>query len=203
MFTVHGTLKSSSPFIGYHVQAFFQEQLDLVPAGAASTSTGTTGTTTASTATWVASVRTADVAPSGSFSLSLPDADKVKEPVTLEVLTPPGQVLTSKAYSLNDLKNAIEIPVEPQPTFTVTASTDLTLGQNLKLAGRVLDKSGQRQASNLEVVQVGSGVREGESVVLVGQAGLTRPPVPPPLKIAADIRRGAAVPAPSRGRGRT
>ena len=152
MFTVHGTLKSSSPFIGYHVQAFFQEQLDLVPAGAASTSTGTTGTTTASTATWVASVRTADVAPSGSFSLSLPDADKVKEPVTLEVLTPPGQVLTSKAYSLNDLKNAIEIPVEPQPTFTVTASTDLTLGQNLKLAGRVLDKSGQRQASNLEVV---------------------------------------------------
>src|SRR5207302_3531890 len=80
MFTVHGTLKSSSPFIGYHVQAFFQEQLDLVPAGAASTSAGTTGTTTASTATWVASVRTADVAPSGSFSLSLPDADKVKEP---------------------------------------------------------------------------------------------------------------------------
>ena len=95
MFTVHGTLKSSSPFIGYHVQAFFQEQLDLVPAGAASTSTGTTGTTTASTATWVASVRTADVAPSAPASAHSAPAGGPNAPADAAISRRTGPCLKS------------------------------------------------------------------------------------------------------------
>ena len=72
-------------------------------------------------------------------------------------------------------------PTAPQHSFVVVALNDSTY--ELRLA--------QFGASNLEQVQVMSGVNEGQHVVLVGAAGLTRPAVPPKLQIAADIRKGA------------
>ena len=57
-------------------------------------------------------------------------------------------------------------------------------------------------ASDLQWAEVRSGVREGEQVVLLGQASTQRPAVPPSLHLASDIMRPAtARPAVAEGAG--
>ena len=46
-------------------------------------------------------------------------------------------------------------------------------------------------ATDLEWIEVLSGVREGEHVVLLGDAARTRPATPPPLRLAQGVGRGA------------
>ena len=47
--------------------------------------------------------------------------------------------------------------------------------------------------TDLRVMQIVDGVKEGDKVVMLGAIMTTRPAVPPKLQIAADMRRGAPV----------
>jgi multidrug efflux pump subunit AcrA (membrane-fusion protein) len=45
--------------------------------------------------------------------------------------------------------------------------------------------------TDLRVVQVVDGLKEGDKVVMLGAIMINKPPVPPKLQIAAEMKRGA------------
>jgi len=47
--------------------------------------------------------------------------------------------------------------------------------------------------TDLRVMEIVSGLKEGDRVVMLGAIMTSRPPIPPKLQIAADMRRGAPV----------
>jgi len=142
MLVIQGTLRGSradARYVGHRVQAMYQQEVPVTPAAA--------GDVLAAP-----DVRTAEVGPDNHFRLTLGGAGAVLEPVALQVLGPGGQVLFEQKYTLATLKTPLDLVVDPQPSPIITPLADPTSGQALKLIGRVLDKKGQQQASNLELV---------------------------------------------------
>lgn len=79
----------------------------------------------------------------------------------------------------NLLKPSLVSENAPEQNFVVVAQSDSTYELRLVKIGK----------SNLEAVQLISGAKQGDQVVMIGAAGLTRPPVPPKLLIAKDISK--------------
>jgi HlyD family secretion protein len=86
------------------------------------------------------------------------------------------------------LPQSLTLDTAPQQNFIVVGMPD----------GSFELRRVQLGANNLTNVQVISGVKEGDKVVLIGASGMTRPTVPPRLTIAPDFRRAASkTPAPA------
>jgi hypothetical protein len=47
--------------------------------------------------------------------------------------------------------------------------------------------------TDLRVMEIVSGLKEGDRVVMLGAIMTSRPPIPPKLEIASDMKRGAVV----------
>jgi multidrug efflux pump subunit AcrA (membrane-fusion protein) len=121
-----------------------------------------------------------------------------------------------------DLSNALQVPIDairptnelaplarmfavPIDTLMNTLRPDLTAGQGTTgIPARYVvvalpDGSYEMRLvkvgpTDLRVQQVLDGVKEGERVLVLGAILTGRPPVPPKLRIAATLRRGASSP---------
>src|SRR5690349_8552963 len=78
------------------------------------------------------------------------------------------------------------------PTSTATTGTGSRFVVVAMPNGSYELRAIQPGATDLEWVEVLSGVREGEKVVLLGEAGRSRPSIAPPLRLAQNVARSSA-----------
>jgi HlyD family secretion protein len=93
----------------------------------------------------------------------------------------------------DSLREAISPSLLPSTTSTSTGgSARFTV---VALPGGAYElRAVQTGATDLEWVEVTGGVREGEHVVLLGDAARARPDIPPPLRLAQSVARTGARP---------
>ena len=116
----------------------------------------------------------------GSFAFEIPELTEIADPVELRLLAPSGELLAARAVEIRALAKPLTLRADPVETLDIPVSTDPTLGQNVRLVGRVVDSQGRV-------------VPAGLPVVLWGVARPVEGAEPPPqaLLVADTASRGA------------
>lgn len=96
--------------------------------------------------------RTAEAAPDGSFTLTVPEAEARRGPLTLRAIGPDGLVAGSIEVPPESEGRAVRLPVTPGVPTQVEASEEPALGAQLRYTGRVIDTSGHAAPPELIVV---------------------------------------------------
>jgi hypothetical protein len=97
----------------------------------------------------------------GTFHVQLPDTKEIQDPVTIRILAPAGEILSSTDFTADALatddtqSKTIDFPVVPKAAFEIVPSDDPFLGARAKLTGRVLDFYGNRLVANKQVIVFG------------------------------------------------
>jgi HlyD family secretion protein len=92
----------------------------------------------------------------------------------------------------DSLREAISPALLPSTATTTTTGAGARFAV-VALPGGVYElRAVHTGATDLEWVEVTAGVREGERVVLLGDAARARPVTPPPLRLAESVARGGA-----------
>ena len=92
------------------------------------------------------------VAASGAFALELPDAKQRRGAVEFTAMGPDGLVAGETSIAPNGPFDQVSIKVTAAEQTTVTSSTDLTLGAQIKYTGRAIDPTGRGLRADLLVV---------------------------------------------------
>ena len=100
---------------------------------------------------WKHSSQRAAVNSENKFSFVLPPKESMKDLVILKVLFSDGQVLTTKEYGIDELKN-IEILIEAREPNAPIEIEESNLGRRTRISGTVLDKNGKKKISNKQVI---------------------------------------------------
>ena len=96
--------------------------------------------------------RVATVAPDGTFSFPLPDDGDWQEPLVLTATGPSGAVAGTRPVKPGEIGDDLELPVTAAVPVPVDESTDPTLGQVVRLTGRLLDSEGAGARAGVLVV---------------------------------------------------
>lgn len=130
----------------------------------------------------VATRTSAPVTPDGHFTLELPDGDAVRGPLTITANGPDGLPAGEATVPAKEPPGAVEIEVVAAPTTPVRPSTDVTLGQQLRYTGRVIDPQGVGFPAGLILVvwarADGPGAPAPISVTRTGAGGYVSAPWP-------------------------
>ncbi len=97
----------------------------------------------------------------GRFTLDVPPLDEIVEPIEIVVNGPSGVELARKPLVPTDLGKAVVVSARPEPAFPIRPSTDPTLGQRVRLQGRVIDERGRMVPAGLPVVIWGVPAEDG------------------------------------------
>ena len=137
MATVQGKVKgpAGATFAGHRATLLFHRRLSdngNLPAPPASVSAAT--------------------ATDGVFSLALPGFDEVVEPIQIVLAGPSGVELARQPLAATELDRPVVVKARPEPAFPIRPSDDPTLGQRVRLQGRVIDERGRVVPAGLPVV---------------------------------------------------
>ena len=97
----------------------------------------------------------------GRFTLDVPPLDEIVEPIEIVVNGPSGVELARKPLVPTDLGKAVVVSARPEPAFPIRPSTDPTLGQRVRLQGRVINERGRMVPAGLPVVIWGVPAEDG------------------------------------------
>ncbi|GAA0528078.1 hypothetical protein FHS83_002262 [Rhizomicrobium palustre] len=146
-------------FVGHRVLLTYRHAVDM--AGAEP------GAEDAAAQSDIVDVAGAPLNADGSFALSLPDESDLREGIEFAVLAPSGAVLERSSLALRQLNEPLTITCAPVQPFVVRPSDDPTLGQALRLTGRVIGPDGTPAPRGLAIVLWG----------LSGEAGANPAPL--------------------------
>ena len=100
---------------------------------------------------WEPSEKQVNLEGDGSFSLRIPNKNKINGSLLLQVVAPDGDILASKEYSREDLRERITINVDAMVFPNIIGSDDPFLGKPVKITGRIIDAENKQQISNKQV----------------------------------------------------
>ncbi len=135
MTVIRGTLTGATPLDGYGVTAFFDERVALDGEDE-----------------FVASRREATLERDGSFFVELPDAEGRQGLIELTAFGPDGLAAGATTVPEEGPFDGVVIEVRAVETTEVVTSPEITLGEQVKFTGRVIDPSGRGAPAGLLVV---------------------------------------------------
>ena len=113
----------------------------------------------------------------GTFEIEVPDFAGIVEPIELRLLAPSGEQLAARAVDAGSLDTRLTLRANPVETLDIPLNPDPTLGQRVRLVGRVVDTKGRSVPAGLPVIVW--GVKEGDEAA------------PVPLVVTDTAKRGA------------
>jgi GH25 family lysozyme M1 (1,4-beta-N-acetylmuramidase) len=96
-----------------------------------------------------------DVAPTGAFSVAIPELAAIQGDVVLKVLAPAGEILSMQTVPRDALGQGVRATVTPRAVFEIPRASDPFKGEKPKLQGRAIDFEGRRQIANRQVIIYG------------------------------------------------
>lgn len=148
---LHGHLKPATvdvlPF-GYRVTATYQQSFAIDPGDPASVVP-------------LPVSRTASVDPDGAFSIEMAPKHEIQGGIALMAVAPDGTTAGRSSVPLSAVGKDMSIAIPDPSPFSLTPTADPTLGQRIRLTGRVMGPSGQTVPAALPVMIW--GVAEGST----------------------------------------
>ncbi len=140
--------ETDHPFLGHEVRITYTQRSELKR----SDGSGQT--------LWVHGSQHIPVPADGKFEVSLPDKADLKDAIFFRVHAPDGEMLRTVEIAAAELSPAITITFEPKSFAAIQPNQDPQFGKPTRVKGRIIDRTGKRQAAGVQVVLWGAS-KEG------------------------------------------